>query len=142
MNQILSHHGLFAKPESTRLWKDIRIIPEFRIPEREEGYFRLSQAPLRESVIHLTENCSLLGGSEGLDLVARALINPGDEVIVVEPCFVAYNATVKFAHGVPVTVETKPENGYKLMPEELEAAITEKTKYMVSVTRTILQELS
>ena len=72
-----------------------------------------------------------VGGSEGLDLVARALINPGDEVIVVEPCFVAYNATVKFAHGVPVTVETKPENGYKLMPEELEAAITEKTKYII-----------
>ena len=71
-----------------------------------------------------------VGGSEGLDLVARALINPGDEVIVVEPCFVAYKATVNFAHGVPVIVSTKPENDYKLMPEELEAAITDKTKYI------------
>ena len=72
-----------------------------------------------------------VGGSEGLDLAARALINPGDEVIVVEPCFVAYKATVNFAHGVPVIVSTKPENDYKLMPEELEAAITDKTKYII-----------
>ena len=72
-----------------------------------------------------------VGGSEALDLAARALINPGDEVIIVEPCFVAYKATVMFAHGVPVTVSTKPENSYKLMPEELEAAITDKTKYII-----------
>jgi aminotransferase len=72
-----------------------------------------------------------VGGSEGLDLVARALINPGDEVVVVEPCFVAYKATVEFAHGVPVVVSTKPENDYRLMPEELEAAITDKTKYII-----------
>ena len=72
-----------------------------------------------------------VGGSEGLDLVARALINPGDEVIVVEPCFVAYKATVMFAHGVPVVCETKPQNGFKLLPEELEAKITDKTKYII-----------
>ncbi|MCQ2466146.1 MAG: aminotransferase class I/II-fold pyridoxal phosphate-dependent enzyme [Clostridia bacterium] len=72
-----------------------------------------------------------VGGSEGLDLAARALINPGDEVIIVEPCFVAYKATVMFAHGVPVVCETKPENDFKLQPEELEAVITEKTKYII-----------
>lgn len=72
-----------------------------------------------------------VGGSEGLDLAARALINPGDEVIIVEPCFVAYKATVMFAHGVPVVCETKPENDFKLQPEELEAKITDKTKYVI-----------
>ena len=72
-----------------------------------------------------------VGGSEGLDLASRALINPGDEVIIVEPCFVAYKATVLFSHGVPVVVETKPENDYKLLPEELEAKITDKTKYII-----------
>lgn len=72
-----------------------------------------------------------VGGSEGLDLVARALINPGDEVIIVEPCFVAYKATVKLAHGVPVIVETKQENDFKLQPEELEEKITDKTKYII-----------
>lgn len=72
-----------------------------------------------------------VGGSEGLDLASRALINPGDEVIIVEPCFVAYKATVLFSHGVPVVVETKPENNYKLLPEELEEKITDKTKYII-----------
>ncbi len=72
-----------------------------------------------------------VGGSEGLDLAARALINPGDEVIIVEPCFVAYKATVQFAHGVPVVISTKQENDFKLKAEELEAAITDKTKYLM-----------
>ena len=72
-----------------------------------------------------------VGGSEALDLIARALINPGDEVIILEPCFVAYKATVTLAHGVPVVIETKEEDNYKLMPEALEAAITDKTKYII-----------
>ncbi len=72
-----------------------------------------------------------VGGSEGLDLAARALIDPGDEVIIVEPCFVAYKATVQFAHGVPVVISTKQENDFKLKAEELEAAITDKTKYLM-----------
>ncbi len=72
-----------------------------------------------------------VGGSEALDLIARALINPGDEVIILEPCFVAYKATVTLAHGVPVVIETKEEDQYKLRPEALEAAITDKTKYII-----------
>ena len=72
-----------------------------------------------------------VGGSEGLDLAARALINPGDEVIIVEPCFVAYKATVLFAHGVPVIISTRQEDDFKLKAEDLEAAITDKTKYLI-----------
>lgn len=72
-----------------------------------------------------------VGGSEALDLIARARIDPGDEVIILEPCFVAYKATVTLAHGVPVIIETKEENNYKLTPEALEAAITDKTKYII-----------
>ena len=72
-----------------------------------------------------------VGGSEGLDLAARALIDPGDEVIIVEPCFVAYKATVLFAHGIPVIIETRQEDGFKLKAEALEAAITAKTKYLI-----------
>ena len=72
-----------------------------------------------------------VGGSEALDLIARALIDPGDEVIILEPCFVAYKATVTLAHGVPVVIETKEEDQYKLKPEALEAAITDKTKYII-----------
>lgn len=72
-----------------------------------------------------------VGGSEGLDLAARALINPGDEVIIVEPCFVAYKATVMFAHGTPVVIPTRQEDDFKLKAEDLEAAITDKTKYII-----------
>ena len=89
-----------------------------------EKRYKVKYAPNGEVLI-------TVGGSEGLDLVARALINPGDEVIIVEPCFVAYKATVQFAHGIPVVCETKPENDFKLQPEELEAKITDKTKYII-----------
>lgn len=69
-----------------------------------------------------------VGASQALDIALRAIVNPGDEVIVVEPCFVAYAPLVLLAGGVPVTISTKKENSFKLMPEELEAAITPKTK--------------
>ncbi|MGM9929222.1 MAG: aminotransferase [Bacillus sp. (in: firmicutes)] len=69
-----------------------------------------------------------VGASQALDIALRAIVNPGDEVIVVEPCFVAYAPLVSLAGGVPVTISTKKENDFKLMPEELKAAITSKTK--------------
>jgi aminotransferase len=72
-----------------------------------------------------------VGGSEALDLAARTLINPGDEVIIVEPCFVSYKATVLMAHGVPVIVATRQEDDFKLRPDDLEKAITPKTKYLM-----------
>ncbi len=72
-----------------------------------------------------------VGGSEALDLAARALINPGDEVIIIEPCFVSYKATVLMAHGVPVIISTREEDLFKLRPEDLEKAITPKTKYLI-----------
>jgi len=72
-----------------------------------------------------------VGGSEALDLAARALINPGDEVIIIEPCFVSYKATVLMAHGIPVIIPTREEDLFKLRPEDLEKAITSKTKYII-----------
>jgi aminotransferase len=72
-----------------------------------------------------------VGGSEALDLALRAIVDPGDEVIVVEPCFVAYAPLVTMAGGNPVTVQTMKENDFKLMPEQLEAAITPETKALL-----------
>ncbi len=72
-----------------------------------------------------------VGGSEALDLAARTLINPGDEVIIVEPCFVSYKATVLLAHGVPVIIATRQEDDFKLRPDDLKKAITPKTKYIM-----------
>lgn len=72
-----------------------------------------------------------VGGSEAIDLSVRALINPGDEVVIVEPCFVAYKAAVVLARGIPVIVSTSEKNSFKVQPEDLEAAITEKTKLVM-----------
>jgi aminotransferase len=72
-----------------------------------------------------------VGVSEALDLALRALINPGDEVLYHEPCYVSYRATILFAHGVPVEVETRAENGFRLTRAMLEARLTPKTKVLM-----------
>jgi len=72
-----------------------------------------------------------VGASEGIDLAMRALIEPGDEVIVPDPAYVSYAPCIAFAGGVCVPVPTKAENGFKLMPEDLRAAITERTKAVI-----------
>lgn len=69
-----------------------------------------------------------VGASQALDISMRAIVDQGDEVIVVEPGFVSYVPLVQLAGGVPVTVETKPENDFKVTARELEAAITPRTK--------------
>ncbi|WP_249872106.1 aminotransferase [Oceanobacillus saliphilus] len=69
-----------------------------------------------------------VGASQSLDLAFRAILNPGDEVLVIEPAFVSYASLVTLAGGVPVRIATKEENGFKITPEQLEAAITDKTK--------------
>src|SRR3974377_839522 len=72
-----------------------------------------------------------VGVSEALDLALRALLNPGDEVLYHEPCYVSYRATILFAHGVPVAVETKPDNGFRLTRAMLEAKATPRTKVLM-----------
>ncbi|MCD8501762.1 MAG: aminotransferase [Bacillaceae bacterium] len=69
-----------------------------------------------------------VGASEALDLALRAIVNPGDEVIVVEPTFVSYSPLVILAGGTPVSVGTTVENEFRLMAQQLRDAITEKTK--------------
>ncbi|MDY0388177.1 MAG: aminotransferase class I/II-fold pyridoxal phosphate-dependent enzyme [Methanolobus sp.] len=71
------------------------------------------------------------GVSEALDVAIRAITNPGDEIIVVQPSYVAYVPSVIFAGGVPVIVSTKLENNFKLTAGELESAITNKTKAVI-----------
>ena len=72
-----------------------------------------------------------VGGSEGIDLAFRAMLNPGDEVIIPEPCYVSYVPCVTLADGVPVTINLKEENDFKLTKEQLLSAITPKTKILV-----------
>ena len=78
-----------------------------------------------------SEVIATVGGSEAIDLAIRAIVNPGDEVLVVEPSFVCYKPIVELMHGVAVPIPTKEENKFKLTPEELQAHITEKTKMLI-----------
>lgn len=72
-----------------------------------------------------------VGGSEAVDLCCRTLINPGDEVIVLDPNYVAYEPAILMAGGVPVRIPLTQEHDFKLLPEDLERAITEKTKAII-----------
>ena len=72
-----------------------------------------------------------VGGSEAIDMAMRTLLQPGDEVIIPTPCFVCYEPLCKMTGAVPVIVETRNEDRFKLTPELLESAITEKTKMLV-----------
>ena len=72
-----------------------------------------------------------VGASEGIDLAMRALLNPGDEVLVPEPSYVSYRPGVVFGGGVPVPVKTEASRNFVLTPEELEAAITPRTKALI-----------
>ncbi len=71
-----------------------------------------------------------VGGSEGIDIALRTLLNPGDEVLIPEPCFVSYKPCTLLAGGVPVTIPLKAENQFRLLPEEVEAHLTPKTKVL------------
>lgn len=72
-----------------------------------------------------------VGGSEAVDLAMRTVIEPGDDVLVVEPSFVCYKPCITLAGGNPVVLETKAENDFKLTVDELEQSITDKTKMLV-----------
>ncbi|MBF0628600.1 MAG: pyridoxal phosphate-dependent aminotransferase [Magnetococcales bacterium] len=72
-----------------------------------------------------------VGGKQAFYNLIQATINPGDEVIIPAPYWVSYPDMVLLADGVPVTVATKEENGFKMTPEELEAAITAKSRFLV-----------
>ncbi|MCL2628883.1 MAG: aminotransferase class I/II-fold pyridoxal phosphate-dependent enzyme [Oscillospiraceae bacterium] len=72
-----------------------------------------------------------VGGSEAIDLAVRALVNPGDEVIIPVPSFVCYGPITKLAGGTPVYIETKAENEFRLTAQELKSAISPKTKALI-----------
>ena len=72
-----------------------------------------------------------VGGSEAIDLCIRALVQPGDEVIIPEPCFVCYEPITQLTGGVPVHIATKAEDDFRLTADQLKAAITPKTKLLV-----------
>ncbi|YCM46122.1 aminotransferase class I/II-fold pyridoxal phosphate-dependent enzyme [Verrucomicrobiaceae bacterium 227] len=95
-----------------------------KIAEYVEDFFHVSYEGKSEVLV-------TVGVSEALDLALRALINPGDEVIYHEPCYVSYSPSIIMAHGVAVAVATTKEDGFSLKPEALAAVITEKSKVVM-----------
>ena len=89
-----------------------------------ERRVELSYSPEKEVMV-------TVGGSEAIDLCIRALVNPGDEVLIPEPCFVCYKPCTILAGGVPVPIVTRAENRFKLTAQQLKDAITPKTKLLI-----------
>lgn len=130
--------------------------PDFDTPWhiREEGIYSLekgrtfytSNAGLKELKIeicnYINRKCNVkydynkevmvtVGGSEAIDIGLRAMLDPGDEVLIPQPCYVSYVPCVTLADGVPVIIELKEENNFKLTKQELLDAITDKTKVLI-----------
>jgi aminotransferase len=95
---------------------------------------RISEEMKREAGLEYDPAEEILittGVSEAVDLAFRATLNPGDEVIVPEPCYVAYVPDIALAGGVPVTVPTKPSDQFKVRPEEISRALTRRSKALM-----------
>ena len=127
--------------------------PDFDTPWhiRDEGIYSLEKGrtfytsnaglkELKEEICYYTkrkqgvtynEVLVTVGGSEAIDIGLRAVINPGDEVLIPQPSFVSYEPCAIMAGGVPVIIELKAENEFRLTAQELEEAITDKTKILV-----------
>jgi aminotransferase len=86
-----------------------------------EDFFHVSYDPAKEVLV-------TVGVSEAIDIALRALLNPGDEVVYHEPCYVSYSPSIIMAHGVPVSVVTTKEDEFSLKPAALAAAITPRTR--------------
>lgn len=101
-------------------------LPELRqaISHYEFSRFGAEYSPKGEILV-------TVGASEGIDLALRALIEPGDEVLVPDPSYVSYAPGIVFANGVCVSIPTSAEHQFKLMPDALRAAITPKTKALI-----------
>ncbi len=88
------------------------------------GFFHVDYDPASEVLV-------TVGVSEAIDIALRALLNPGDEVVYHEPCYVSYSPSIVLAHGVAVAVETTKEEEFSLKPGRLAAAITPKTRVLM-----------
>ncbi|WP_438446566.1 aminotransferase class I/II-fold pyridoxal phosphate-dependent enzyme [Gorillibacterium sp. sgz5001074] len=94
------------------------------IAEYLHGSFKVSYEPSNEMIV-------TVGGSEAIDLALRALINPGDEILIPEPCYVSYSPITSIGGGIPVGIETFAKDGFKLTAESLKAKITPRSKVLI-----------
>ena len=132
-----------GEPDFVTPWH-IREAAIYALERGKTGYTsNLGLMPLREAIssyvaenyhIHYNAGQEVLvtvGVSEALDLALRAILNPGDEVLYHEPCYVSYSPSITLAHGVGVGICTREEDEFKLRPAALRAAITPKSKALI-----------
>ncbi|WP_074573362.1 aminotransferase class I/II-fold pyridoxal phosphate-dependent enzyme [Selenomonas ruminantium] len=101
------------------------------MPELRQEIVNLYQRRYNTAYDANTEVLVTVGVSEALDIAMRAILAPGDEVLIPEPCYVSYQACTILAGGVPVAVPAKIENEFRITPEELEEHVTDKTKVLL-----------
>ena len=122
----IREEGIFSLEKGRTFYTSNAGLMELRtaIAGYLERKLKLQYDPVHEILV-------TVGGSEGIDLALRAMLNAGDEVILPEPCYVSYLPCIELADGIPVTIELKEKNAFKLTAEELRAAITDKTKILI-----------
>ena len=122
----ISDTGIFAIQDGCTHYTPNRGLPELRVLIAESIRKRhgVSYDPDEELIV-------TMGVSQGLDIALRSIINPGDEVILFEPCYVSYPATVRLAHGRAVMIPTFLREGFAIDTDRLEKAITPKTKALL-----------
>ncbi|ALS23507.1 MULTISPECIES: aminotransferase class I/II-fold pyridoxal phosphate-dependent enzyme [Paenibacillus] len=101
-------------------------LPELREAIAEYLYesFHVPYEPSEEVIV-------TVGGSEAIDLALRALVTPGDEILIPEPCYISYSPITRIGGGIPVGIETFAKDGFKLTAESLKAAITPRSKVLI-----------
>lgn len=132
-----------GEPDFTTPWH-IREAAIFSLERGVTSYTsNLGLLSLREALAHYvsrvfhahynpkSEILVTVGVSEALDIAMRALLEPGDEVIFHEPCYVSYRPVITLAYATPVAIQTKPENNFALTPAEVEAHITSRTRAII-----------
>ena len=121
----ITEEGIYSLEQGRTFYTSNQGLPELReeISKWNKRKYNLDYAP--EEVI---VTC---GGSEAIDVALRACINPGDEVIILEPNYVCYEPDIIMAGGIPVKIKLKNENEFRLTPQELEAVITPKSKILL-----------
>ena len=121
----ITEEGIYSLEQGRTFYTSNQGLPELR---EEIAKWNKRKYNLDYSADEVIVTC---GGSEAIDIALRATINPGDEVIILEPNYVCYEPDIVLAGGVPIKIKLKNENEFRLTPEELEEVITPKTKILL-----------
>lgn len=118
----IAEEGIYSIESGKTFYTSNQGLPELRQ--------EIAKWNARKYGLTYSENETLVtaGASEAIDIALRAIIDPGDEIIILEPCYVCYEPDIALAGGIPIIIKLKNENEFRLTKKELESAITDKTK--------------